>query len=87
MAANTTGAARTGHITIAGETFTVAQTTATSVSCDVTGDQTMSVADLQTMVNEALGAAPTANDLNGDGIVNVVDIQEVIEALFGMGCQ
>jgi hypothetical protein len=87
LAPNTTGATRTGHITVAGETFTVTQTAGNSVPCNVTGDQTTSVADLQMMLNEALGTAPAANDLNGDGVVNVVDIQKVIEALFGLGCQ
>lgn len=30
------------------------------------------------MINEALGAAPAANDLNGDGVVNAVDVRIVI---------
>jgi hypothetical protein len=84
--ANTTGAARTGHITIAGETFTVTQTNATSDPCNVTGDGTTSLADLQMVINEALGTAPANHDPNGDGVVNVVDLQMVIAALFGLGC-
>ena len=86
LAANTTGAARTGHITIAGETFTVTQTTAVSDACNVTGDQTTSLADLLMVINEALGTAPPTQDPNGDGVVNVLDIQKVINALFGLGC-
>jgi len=86
LAANATGAARTGHITVAGETFTVTQTTANSVPCNVSGDETTSVADAQKVINEALGTMPALDDLNGDGAVSVVDIQKVIEALFGLGC-
>jgi hypothetical protein len=86
LAANTTGAARTGHITIAGETFTLTQTTAISDACNVTGDGTTSLADLQMVINEALGTAPPNHDPNGDGVVNVVDLQTVITALFGFGC-
>ena len=86
LAANTTGAARTGHITIAGEMFTLTQTTAVSDACNVTGDQTTSLADLLMVINEALGTAPPTQDPNGDGVVNVLDIQKVINALYGLGC-
>jgi hypothetical protein len=86
LVANTTGAARTGHITVAGETFTVTQTTSNSVPCNVSGDETTSVADVQMVINEALGTTPALDDLEGDGVVNVVDIQKVINALFGLGC-
>jgi hypothetical protein len=44
------------------------------------------VADVQTMVNEALGFAPAVNDLNQDGVVNVADIQLVIDAALGNAC-
>ena len=87
LAANTTGGVRTGHITVAGETFTVSQTTSASVPCNVSGDETTSVTDLQMVINEALGITAPLNDLNGDGVVNVVDMQEVVGALFGLGCQ
>jgi hypothetical protein len=87
LAANATGAARTGHITVAGETFTTTQTDASSVPCNVSGDETTSVADLQTIINEALGITAPVNDLNGDSVVNVVDLQQVVRALFGLGCQ
>jgi parallel beta-helix repeat protein len=87
VAANSTGIARTGHITIAGETFTIQQNATGSVPCNVTGDQMTSIADLQAIVNEALGASSPANDLNGDGVVNVIDIQKVFGALLGFGCQ
>jgi hypothetical protein len=55
-------------------------------SCDVNGDGTVGVADVQTMINEALGVSPPVNDLNQDGVVNVADIQQVINAAMGWGC-
>ena len=54
--------------------------------CDVNQNGTVTVADVQTMINEALGVSPAANDLNGDGVVNVVDIQIVSDAVLGLGC-
>ena len=54
--------------------------------CAVTGDLTASVADVQMMVNEALGVAATHHDMNADGKVNVIDVQIVIEAALQMGC-
>jgi uncharacterized repeat protein (TIGR01451 family) len=57
-----------------------------SNGCTVTGDQVASVADVQMMINEALGVRSAGNDLNGDGVANVVDVQIVINAVFGFGC-
>ena len=54
--------------------------------CDVTGNGVITVADVQLIINEALGAASAANDLNGDHIVNVSDIQVVINAAMQRGC-
>jgi len=56
------------------------------LTCDVNGAGTVGVADVQTMVNEALGFAPAVNDLNQDGVVNVADIQLVIDAALGNAC-
>ena len=55
--------------------------------CAVTGDITAGVADVQAVVNQALGIDPPAYDLNSDGVVNVADIQVVINAALGLGCQ
>jgi uncharacterized repeat protein (TIGR01451 family) len=55
-------------------------------ACDVGQTGSTSVADVQTMVNEALGAGAAMDDLNGDGVVSVADVQIVIDAMFGMGC-
>jgi uncharacterized repeat protein (TIGR01451 family) len=57
-----------------------------ALTCTVTGDQVASAADVQLMVNEALGLAPPADDLNGDGVVNILDVQTVIDAALGKGC-
>jgi hypothetical protein len=86
VAANGTGALRTASITVAGETYTVAQTAAPSVRCNITGGVTTTIVDLQSIINESLGIALAAHDLNLDGVVNVVDIQMVTDALFGLGC-
>jgi hypothetical protein len=55
-------------------------------SCDVKGNSTAGVADVQRMINEALGTAAPSNDLNSDGTVNVADIQIVMNAALGQGC-
>jgi uncharacterized repeat protein (TIGR01451 family) len=55
--------------------------------CDVNQYGTTTVADIQTVINEALGSAPAVNDLNRDGIVNVVDIDVVIESKLNLGCR
>jgi hypothetical protein len=54
--------------------------------CDVNQDQSTNVADVQRVINEALGVAPAVNDLNHDGAVNVPDVQIVINAALGLGC-
>ena len=87
VAANNTGAARAGNTTIAGQAFTVRQTADSSIPCNVSGDAITSVADLQMILDEALGSTRAVSDLNGDGVVNVVDFQKVIESIFGLGCQ
>jgi uncharacterized repeat protein (TIGR01451 family) len=55
-------------------------------TCDINGDGVTSVADVQRIVNEALGIAAPLDDLNGDGVVNVVDTQVVIRAALGSVC-
>ncbi len=58
----------------------------TSPACDINGNGSLSVADVQQEINEALGAAQAVNDLNGDHVVNSVDVQIVIDALLNLGC-
>jgi hypothetical protein len=54
--------------------------------CDVRNDGSVHIADLQWIINEALGVIAPNHDLNGDGIVNSVDIQLVTNAALGLGC-
>ena len=87
--ANTSGSSRTAHIAILGQQVAVTQSsgaTPPAGSCDLNGDNVAGVADVQSMINEALGTASAANDLNGDGVVNVVDVQIVGNAALKLGC-
>ncbi len=54
--------------------------------CDVTGNGTITAADVAQMLAEALGQAPPANNLTQAGVVNVGAIQLVINAIIGLGC-
>ena len=46
----------------------------------------MDVADVQSLINEALGAMPATHDLNHDAVVNEADVQKLINAALGVGC-
>jgi hypothetical protein len=81
-AANTAGATRVGALTVAGIPFTITQS-----ACSFGPNAgSASVADVQLLINQALGTQSPANDLNKDGVVNVVDIEIEIDAILGMGC-
>src|SRR5579862_682446 len=54
--------------------------------CDINGDGLTNIADVQGLINEALGVTAAVHDLNADGTVNVVDIQIVVNAALGAGC-
>jgi hypothetical protein len=54
--------------------------------CDILQEKSPNVADVQAVIDEALGVAPAVNDLNADGGVNVADIQIIINAALGWGC-
>ncbi len=54
--------------------------------CDVNVDGGVNVADVQLIINQALGSAPPDCDINGDGAVNVADVQIVINAALGQQC-
>jgi hypothetical protein len=58
--------------------------TAASTSAVLTQTVMGTVADVQRIINEALGGAPVESDLNSDGTINVVDIEIVINAVLGM---
>jgi hypothetical protein len=55
-------------------------------TCDVTGDGKVGMADIQSLLNEALGVVAAVDDMNRDGVVNVADIQNVATAAMGRGC-
>lgn len=54
--------------------------------CAVTGDGSPGVADVRTVIQNALGSGPAATDLNNDGAVNVTDVQIALDAALGKGC-
>jgi hypothetical protein len=56
------------------------------LTCAVTGDATVGVADVQAIANQALGVSPATYDLNGDGVVNLIDVKLVVNAALGKGC-
>ena len=84
----------TGSITVSspaavGSPATV-QVTLTVVNlsgCDVNQDGVTNIADVQFLINQALGVTSATGNLDGDGGVNVVDVQIVINAALGLGCE
>jgi hypothetical protein len=55
-------------------------------ACDINGDGSVSVSDVQLVINEVLGVSPAVHDLNHDGRITVADVQIVINAVLGLGC-
>jgi len=55
-------------------------------ACEITGHNSVTVSDVQAIVNQGLGSSKAANDINQDGVVNVVDIQIVINAVLYSSC-
>jgi uncharacterized repeat protein (TIGR01451 family) len=86
----------TGNKYITGQALDVTETLGTPITlgtwavpssaCDVDGFGTTNMADVQSMINQALGISPAANDLNQDGVVNVADVQIVIGSALGSLC-
>jgi hypothetical protein len=58
----------------------------TAKMCDISQTASTNVADVQLIVNEALGVATPADDLNNDGVSNIADVQIVINSALGLGC-
>jgi len=69
----------------AADTATTVSTQAVS-SCSLNQGGLPTLADVQHIIDEALGVKAAANDLNGDGVVNLVDIQMDVNAIRGLGC-
>src|SRR6185312_3522026 len=56
-------------------------------ACDLNGDKTTNVADVQVCVNQALGVVPCTNaDLQGNGQCNAIDVQRVVNSALGQTC-
>jgi len=60
--------------------------TAVFTRCDVNQYGSTTVADVQSILNQAIGGTTAVNDLNHDGLVNVVDVRIAIDAALGWGC-
>ncbi|MCC6952590.1 MAG: hypothetical protein IT290_00580 [Deltaproteobacteria bacterium] len=66
--------------------FTVYAKTPSAVTCDINGDSSTNIVDVQLMVNQSMGLAPCSSDINSDGICNILDIQRVVNAAVGGAC-
>ena len=55
-------------------------------SCDINGDSHMTVADVQQIINQAMGVSTVHADMNADGGLNIVDVQIVLNAASGGSC-
>ncbi len=75
---NSVGAATTTAATLA--------VIAAGSPCDLQQNGSITVADVQLLINQALGVTAPTNDLSADGLVNVVDVQIEIDAVLGFGC-
>ncbi len=79
----------TNEVSVSGggsATANASDTTTIVSPCALTQDGSARVADVQKIINEALGSTQTLDDLNRDGVVSAVDVQIVINATLGLGC-
>jgi hypothetical protein len=85
--AATTGnvVATVGGVPSNGMQFSVTAPSGVS-ACDINGDGSVNVSDVQLVINEVEGVSPALHDLNHDGAVTVADVQIVINAVLGLGC-
>jgi hypothetical protein len=59
----------------------------TGSACDINGDSSTNVNDVQLCANQAIGAvACGAGDINSDSSCNVIDVQRVVNAALGGAC-
>lgn len=52
--------------------------------CDINGDGTVTVADVQSLVGIVLGSTSGSGDLNRDGLTNVLDVQLLVNTVLGV---
>jgi hypothetical protein len=58
-----------------------------AAACDINGDNTTNISDVQLCANQAIGATVcSTGDINGDSQCNVVDVQLVVNAALGGQC-
>ena len=86
LATSVTVGASTISATFGGVTGSAVLTVTPLSACDVMQNGRYSVAEVQRMINEALGAFSPKNDLNADGKIDVADVQIVMSAVMGMAC-
>ena len=56
--------------------------------CDLNGDSSVNVVDVQLSINQALGIAACGTaDVSQDGTCNVINVQRLVNAALGLGCQ
>ena len=55
-------------------------------ACDTSHDNTYSVSDVQSSLNQALGLAAASGNLSGNTVVGVADVQITVNAVMGLGC-
>ena len=84
VAPNNETSQRTATLTVG--TVGVPVTQAAYSHCDVKFNGNIDVADVQLIIDEALGVVAAANDFNGDGAVNVLDVQIELGAVLNLGC-
>jgi uncharacterized repeat protein (TIGR01451 family) len=82
-----TGSTNPVQVTMSAAVSVTATFDVPGFTCAITGDGAASIADVQRIVNEALGQMPPNDDLTHDGVVNVADVQKVIDAVLQLGCQ
>jgi hypothetical protein len=67
--------------------FVVDSNSGQARSCDVNGDGSTNIVDVQLEVNAALGAASCGyQDVDANGSCDVIDLQRVISAALGASC-
>ncbi|MBZ5496659.1 MAG: IPT/TIG domain-containing protein [Acidobacteriia bacterium] len=84
--------ATSGRISVTTPVGTGASSAVFTVSasrCDINGDGSVNVLDIQLLINSILGipGSPTNCDINGDGVTNALDLQMLINVILGLtGC-